>query len=134
MKINICVLANAIQAYNNCVKSHNAYLSVWAERIQECENLLPHGSGLDSGCKIDLKASNENRIVINTSFHHLNEVGFYDGWTEHKIILTPSLIHGYQISITGRNRNEIKEYLTDVFSECFCYDLTGKEIIATETV
>lgn len=48
----------------------------------------------------------------------MNENGFYDGWTEHTITVRADLAHGFKISISGRNRNEIKDYLHEVFSDC----------------
>lgn len=79
--------------------------------------LLPSGAGLDSGTSIDA-TSTIDRIVLNTSFHHMNDAGYYDGWTDHKIIIKPEF-DGLQISIGGRNRNQIKEYL----HETFCHAL-----------
>lgn len=89
----------------------------WAEeRVNLIEReYLPQGSGIDAGCTVLVEESNANRLVIQTAFHHLNEVGFYDGWTQHKIIVTPSLIHGFDIKVTGRDKNGIKEYLGQLF-------------------
>lgn len=39
----------------------------------------------------------------------------YDGWTDHTVIVTPSLRSGFDIRITGRDRNQTKEYLYEVF-------------------
>jgi hypothetical protein len=47
----------------------------------------------------------------------MTEGGMYDGWTEHTVVVTPSLAFGINIRITGRNRNDIKDYLHDVFHE-----------------
>ena len=45
----------------------------------------------------------------------MSETGFYDGWTEHKVIVTPSFA-GIDLRITGRNRNDIKDHIHDCFS------------------
>lgn len=89
----------------------------WAEeRLEMIEReYLPSGSGIDAGCKILVEESHKNRLVIQTEFHHMNEAGFYDGWTSHKVIVTPSLIYGFDLRITGRDKNSIKEYLGDLF-------------------
>lgn len=89
----------------------------WAEeRLNLIEReYLPSGSGLDAGCQILVDESHKDRIVIQADFHHMNEVGFYDGWTSHKIIVTPSLICGFDLKITGRDKNGIKEYLAQLF-------------------
>ena len=77
---------------------------------------MPSGSGVDMRTKIDLISCNEKRIVFNFSFHHMNENGLYDGWTEHTLIIKPSFTD-FDMSITGRNQNDIKEYFYDVYNE-----------------
>lgn len=44
-------------------------------------------------------------------------MGMYVGWTEHTITVTPSFI-GLNVKVSGRNRNEIKDYIADHFSDC----------------
>jgi hypothetical protein len=61
-------------------------------------------------------------LVIVTSYHHMNDAGMYDGWTDHKVIVTPSLVHGFVLRITGRNRNDIKEYIADLFQQSLMAD------------
>ena len=78
-------------------------------------NILPSGSGFDSGTTIDLDNSNDKKITFITSFHHLNENGFYDGWTEHKVIIRPTF-YGIDIKVTGKDRNDIKDYIGEMFS------------------
>lgn len=79
------------------------------------ERYLPSGSGWNTGTKLDDKSTGE-RLVFYGSFDHMNDIGYYDGWTEHSIIVTPSLQWGFELRITGRDRNGIKEYLHDLFS------------------
>lgn len=85
------------------------------ERLDALMEDAPRGSGIDMGTKIDRDASEANRLVFQTAFHHMNEHGFYDGWTEHRVIVTPCLVHGFSIRLTGRDRNAIKDYLADVY-------------------
>ena len=73
------------------------------------------GAATDSGTTIDLESSSPDRIVLRTSFHHMDENGYYDGWSNHTIIVTPSLAFGFNLRITGRDRNQIKDYLADLF-------------------
>ena len=79
-------------------------------------NFLPSGSGIDSGCVIDPDKQKANRVVISCQFHHMNENGYYDGWTSHDITVTPAFGHRPDIRVTGRDRNGIKEYLADIFA------------------
>lgn len=96
----------------------------WANKaVEELEELvleyLPHGSGFDSGCEVDVDSSKPNRVIIHTSYHHMDEYGSYDGWTNHDIILVPDLVRGFDFRVTGRNtRDDIKTYIGDMFAEC----------------
>lgn len=110
-------IAQLVAQNQNCVKANNdewEYKSR-AELEQIAKDILPSGSGIDCGTKIDLAASDSNKLVLLASYHHMNECGMYDGWTEHSIIVTPDLVFGFNLKITGRNRNGIKEYLNDVY-------------------
>jgi hypothetical protein len=80
------------------------------------ENYLPCGSGFDNGTKFNWDESKDNKLVFDTAFHHMNEGGYYDGWTEHKIIITSDLMNDFNVKITGKNHNQIKEYIHSCFS------------------
>lgn len=85
---------------------------------------LPHGSGIDRGTRIDLEKSVGQKIVLNLDFHHMDENGTYDGWTEHTVTVTPQF-RGISIAIGGRNRNGIKEYLHDTLHHALTSELNG---------
>lgn len=53
-------------------------------------------------------------IAAMTTAHQNCDSGMYDGWTEHKVTVTPSF-SGFDITVSGRNRNGIKEYIADMF-------------------
>jgi hypothetical protein len=85
-------------------------------RIEELtKNFMPSGSGIDNGTKFNFELSKPEKLFFNSSFHHMDEMGGYDGWTDHNIIVTPSLQFGIEIRITGRDKNMIKDYLYDIF-------------------
>lgn len=114
-------LASLVVARRNCIKSGN---SEWEGRHEDeilslVKDKMPSGSGIDTGTKIDLDASTGEKLVFNCSYHHMNEHGYYDGWTEHKVTVRPCF-SGIDITISGRNRNEIKDYLAD----CYYLSLT----------
>lgn len=122
----IAKIANTVEAYKNCCKDHNDYADIHYETLKMIEKEhLPHGSGIDSGCEIDIDKSNGGKVIINTSFHHMDENGFYDGWTEHNVIVTPSF-YGFHTKVTGKDKNMIKDYLVDEF-----YDALIKEVDMT---
>jgi hypothetical protein len=113
------VLAGLIQARNYCAKHGlSDRFDSHTDRIESIvDNEFPSGSGFDSGTKLDLDLSTPEKLVFTTSFHHMNPVGYYDGWTDHKVTVRPSLAYGFTLSVSGRNRREIKEYIAEVFHD-----------------
>jgi len=112
-------IAQTFNAYNNCIKSENKeWENKHANNLEEMvKNYLPRGSGFNSGTKFNWDESKDNKLVFNTAFYHMNEGGYYDGWTEHKIIITPDLMNDFNVKITGKNRNQIKEYIHSCFAD-----------------
>ena len=107
--------SDTFQAYQNCVRTDNRE---WKERhsarLGRLEKKLPSGSGIDRGVKLDFERSAPQKLVFSTYYHHMNEHGSYDGWTDHVVTVTP-VFGGLEVRISGRDRNEIKEYLNDTF-------------------
>ena len=109
-------IASSLDAMQNCVKYGNdEWHTKHGKRLVSMNDVLPSGSGFDSGSKIDLNDSKPDRLIIHTSFHHMDEYGGYDGWTDHSIVVTPSLIHDFNLRVTGKDRNEIKDYIAETF-------------------
>ena len=116
-------LATIIDAYHRCEKELNPWSTNHKERAERLVlDYMPSGSGIDAGTHLYLSESTGEKLVFGTSFHHMTE-GMYDGWTEHNITVRPSLIHGFTLTISGRNRNEIKDYLYEVFAEALSITL-----------
>jgi hypothetical protein len=118
-------LALAIGAYITCVNKGN---TEWEAKHLEylnsiAKNFLPHGSGFDSGSKIDTRASTGEKIIITTSYHHMDDNGAYDGWTDHTITVRPSLMLDFSLTISGRDRNGFKEYAYELFQSCLSEDI-----------
>jgi len=111
-------LARVFAAYLNCIKSGNEeWRAKHKATIQHiCRNYLPHGSGFDNGVKFDFDLSTRDKLVLQTAFHHMNENGMYCGWTEHKITIRASLSFGFDLVIGGRDKNQIKEMMAEVFN------------------
>lgn len=122
-KINLVELSNSFQAWQSCTDKGWVEVAYGhQETIDKMLECLPSGSGLDSGVKFNWQLSKPNRLLFNTSFHHMDEHGGYDGWTDHAIVVTPRFLDGYDVKVTGRNRNLIKDYLEELFSEVFYID------------
>ena len=117
MKKLYVALAQTVQAYHSCVKSGNhEWQVIHAERLGKLmHEHMPSGSGIDAGTSFNLDKSTDEKLVFETSYHHMNEHGVYICWTDHTITVTASLSFGISIWIGGRNRNETKDYLYEVF-------------------
>lgn len=117
-------IAQKLAAIRNCERSGN---QEWLER-HSVELLLlmhkmPSGSGFDAGTQLEMNESNHEKLVFTTSFHHMNDVGMYDGWTQHKVTVKPSFMFGFVLQISGRDKRGIKDYI----AECFNTVLSERE-------
>ena len=85
------------------------------------KNSLPHGSGIDNGCSFNYDKSHNNRLVINSAYHCMNENGYYDGWVDFIVVLTPDLELDYTLNIRGNfgKYNHVKDYLYQIFHNSF---------------
>ena len=116
-------ISGLLLAIENCEKNGNQeWLSKHQDSLDEIEASLPSGSGIDCGTKIS-SDSKPDRLVLDVEFHHMDDSGYYADWTFHKIIITASLAFGFNLRITGRNRNDIKDYLADVYDQALGEDI-----------
>jgi hypothetical protein len=111
-------ISRTIEAIKICKKYGNSeWLLKHEDYLTKLEdNNLPHGSGVDNGVKVDLENSTPQKVVFRADFHHMDENGYYDGWTVHNVTIRPTF-DGLDISVSGKNRDRIKEYLHDLFYE-----------------
>jgi hypothetical protein len=109
-------IARRLVAKANCVarKNHEWQPIHDAAAKQLTREHMPSGSGIDTGTVLG-DDSTASKLIFRLSFHHMNEGGFYDGWTDHSVIVTPSLAFGFDLKVTGQNRNDIKDYLAETF-------------------
>ena len=112
-------LSKLYSAIQGCRNGCHEYWQIKDEEtIAKICSHLPSGSGFDMGTELLQDESTNRKIVFKTSFHHMDEYGGYDGWTEHKVIITPAF-GGFHVKVTGRNKNGIKEYIADCFYSIF---------------
>lgn len=118
-------LARLLEARRNCLSSgDDEWLARHTERIQALvREHMPSGAGFDCGTKVDIDESSADKLIFTTGFHHMDENGCYDGWTDHSIVVTPSLSLGFRLRVTGRDRNDIKDYIGEIFAECLDRDV-----------
>lgn len=113
-------IARSLQAYHNCLKRNidDSTVECLDKHESTIESLvdiyLPSGSGIDAGVKFDIESSKPEKLIFIFSYHHMQE-GYYTKWTEHKLIITPSLANDFNMRITGENYNDVKDYLYETF-------------------
>jgi len=109
-------ITSALDAMRRCVESGNSEWEIrHAERLDALIGAnLPSGSGIDSGTSLET-SSTVNRLVFQADYHHMDDNGMYSGWSQHQVIVTPSLLHGFHIRVTGRDRNQVKDYIAETF-------------------
>jgi len=87
----------------------------WLHQIEDwVREHGPSGSGVDNGTR--LAGSTPNRLCFDISFHHMDDNGSYTCWTNHKVIVRPDLGFGFDVHITGPDKNLIKDYLGEMFT------------------
>jgi len=114
-----------LYAIDNCKVQNN---DKWQEKHENNlelieKNILPDGSGIDSGCTINREKSNKQKLVIDSAFHLMNNQGFYDGWIKFQVIVKPCLLFGFDINIKGQfsrrpKYSDLKIYLNELFGDC----------------
>ena len=106
MKDTVCRFLSGLTRHTNpdTVEETLVYLNQY----------LPSGSGFDNGSTFNVEKSTSEKLVFNTSFHHMCEHGYYTRWTDHTVTVTPSF-YGLNIKVSGRNHNDIKDYIAECF-------------------
>lgn len=111
-------LARALIARNICQRDGNKeWLDKWNQTIDNIMKSAPSGAGFDLGTSLSTDYSGDNKLIFITNFHHMNENGYYYTWSCHEIEVTPDLGYELGINVSGSNKNEIKDYIADVFIE-----------------
>jgi len=85
--------------------------------------MLPHGSGIDADWIISFK-NKSNKIYISNSYHHMNEDGYYDGWSDFTVIINLLGNEYFKLVFNGTEsqrlakKYDIRDYLESYLSEC----------------
>lgn len=112
-------IAQLTQAIVNCERADNIeWLDKHIEnRAALIRDYMPSGAGFDEGTHLVECKTTPDRLVFTANFHHMDENGSYTAWTHHTVVVTPSFAGGFDVRVTGRDRNNIKEYIIDTFSD-----------------
>jgi hypothetical protein len=92
---------------------------------------MPRGSGFDAGTVLKIELQRAGELRFGTSFHHMDDDGYYRRWTSHEVIVTASLAHGFDLRVTGRDHNGIKEYLIAVFHHALMTQIAASTMAAS---
>lgn len=117
------VLAALVGAWTRCQASTaNESQKSWKLRHEErilalVKEHMPSGSGFDCGTKIDLALSTQDKLVFQFSYHHMDEHGGYDGWTEHEVHVVADLQQGMRLRITGHERHNMKDHAWETYDQ-----------------
>lgn len=115
-------IAGLIQAIRNCEANGNKeWLATHTKALHAIS--LPSGAGFDRGTIIDIHASTPSRLVFQTAFHHMNDVGYYDGWTEHTVTAVATF-GTPEIKVSGSN-SEFKDYIGHVFHDLLTTEVSS---------
>ena len=111
-------IANLLAAIVSCETSGNVE---WQRRHTESLDRIvkdtgPSGSGFDIGTEFNYTRSTPDKLIFETSFHHMDQWGGYSRWTDHTITVRASLAWGIDVRVGGRNHNDIKDYVGEVFT------------------
>lgn len=94
---------------------------------------MPSGSGFDNGTSLDCARSDSSvyrypgRLSFATSYHHMDDHGYYCGWTEHFVDCTPDW-DGFHLVVTGRDKRNTKDYIGDTFHNCLSAEVEVNQI------
>lgn len=113
-------IASLLHAIENCRKQHNRdWIKKHTAALEALvTEYMPSGAGFDDGVRFSFDESKPDKLIFYTQFHHMDDIGYYDGWTNHKVIVTPSLAFDFELEVTGEDKNEIHDYIADVFQDC----------------
>lgn len=79
------------------------------------KGFMPSGNGIDCGTKLDIEKSTPTKLVFTFDYHHMNEHGFYCGWSNHKLIVTPRF-EDFSMRIIGQHPSR-QRWDTDWFHD-----------------
>jgi hypothetical protein len=114
-------IAAWVRSYNETTDDYTS--SLYRDFIRQLvQEYLPHGSGIDAGVEVDLLSSTTERLVLISSFHMMNDGGFYCGWWDFKVTVTPSLVSDFNMKVTAPKKDT--HFLRDYLYESFDYALS----------
>lgn len=75
----------------------------YIDALETLMRKMPSGSGIDSGTKLLLEESSKEKLVFQVDYHHMNENGYYCGWSTRQVVITPSLTSDFNMDFTDED-------------------------------
>lgn len=119
------LIMNDACAANATSIKHDAYWAVTNEIARLIKDHLPSGSGFDNGTTLLTDGSDlrlKPRLKFSTSFHHMDENGYYTVWTHH-VVTVDADFDGLRIKVDGANTNDIKDFIADTFHQALTQEV-----------
>lgn len=128
-------IANQVRLY------HSATDDEWRTKhenaLEKLMQQMPSGSGIDSGTKLLLAESSENKLVFLVEYHHVNSNGYYCGWSSRNIVITASLTSDFDMDMvdedsSGADMTDVDEETGEEYDNSeFILDSTGDHLADT---
>lgn len=134
MKRNvISEIASECQRFHNAIASNNANTSFNKDDAKKRilyyeQHILPHGSGIDSGCSVDIMKSGIDKVTIDVPHHDMDENGMYCGWSYYRVVVTMNFA-GLNVKVTGGKKAD-REYIRELMQNALEYVPTSEELNA----
>lgn len=111
------------KAIAQAVEKHSVerFMDIATKELQELKQFYPSGNGIEANFLVG--HSDKDRLVFDVSYHHMNSNGYYVGYSNHLVIVVPSLLWDFEIRVTGKNKNNVKGCLCDVFNDALRQDV-----------
>lgn len=80
------------------------------------DEYLPSGSGFDD--KPSIVEASDLRVEIYVRYHPMNSDGYYESWVSEMMIVTPSILFGFTVSMTDNSGAEELDvsYIKEMYS------------------
>jgi len=123
--------AKCLGAWKACcemVPRNHEWEPRWDKRIKDLVDGMPHGSGIDGEWVFDRENSGNDELNFYCSYHHMDEYGGYDGWTDFKARVWPDLQFGFRLRIVGpfpKKYSDTRDYLHEVI-DCYLNEEVGE--------
>jgi hypothetical protein len=103
-------------------KYHNIQAEIMQELLCEYFNNTISGSGIDSEFTKG-RIQKNSKFKITSSFHCMNENGFYAGWQDFTLVFDPTDLSNFRLHFTGNRNLERRYMLRDYLEELVYYSV-----------